>query len=548
MLAAPATEMKRNNPMMPSSQLLDFQRVFESVPGLYLILDTSLKIVAVSEAYLHATMTRRESLLGKHLFDAFPDNPQDENASGVANLRASLHRVLDLARPDAMAIQKYDIRQPESEGGGFVERYWSPVNTPVLDADGIVTHIIHAVEDVTQVIRLQQQGVERTDSLRREQQARAGAESANHRKDQLLAVLSHELRTPLTPVLAWVNLLRSEKNLSPQMQEGLEVIFRNVQLETRLIEDILDATRLSNAQLNLTLQPVDAHQCMKDAYDLFRRDAEAKQLDVVIDLAAARHDLKADPIRLQQVFWNLIGNAVKYTPIGGKIVVRSSNPDPETLRMEVIDTGIGIEPNVISRLFKSFEQGERTLSRKYGGLGLGLSIAKALVELHHGTLSVASAGKDRGSTFTVDLGVVHDSTTEMSAPAVPQEPIEEKQLRLLVVEDNEDTLKILSRILQKSGHAVTTATTVKAAVNAATACDFDLLISDIGLPDGTGWELMEKLQMIRPMPGIAVSGFIQPEDAERSKEAGFCDHLGKPLDLSRLRAAIEQATNCRTVP
>jgi CheY-like chemotaxis protein len=263
-----------------------------------------------------------------------------------------------------------------------------------------------------------------------------------------------------------------------------------------------------------------------------------------MQMKAAEHHVRADPGRLQQVFWNLIRNAIKFTPAEGQIHIRTSNDRAGWVRIEVCDTGIGIRAELLPQLFRTFEQGNQSITRQYGGLGLGLAISKAIVELHGGTIEAASDGEGRGSTFTVELPLCPASAAQ-SPPAnsrlgsSQQSQSCQRKLRILLVEDHEHTAKVLSRLLAGFEHDVKTASTVASAKKLADAADFDLVISDLGLPDGNGMELMRYLRGTHELPGIALSGFGMDDDIRRSLEAGFARHLTKPIDLQQLQAAID---------
>ena len=392
---------------------------------------------------------------------------------------------------------------------------------------------------------------ERADLLAREQRARADAEAANRRRDQFLAVLSHELRTPLTPVLARVGLMQRDAALSATHGRALDMIRRNVEMEARLIDDLLDLNSLARGELKLAIAPaVDAHDRLRAAVEIYQEQAAGKALDLSVDLAARAHHVRADPARLQQVFWNLVGNAVKFTPPGGRIDVRTLDAPNDRLRIVVRDTGVGVEPDAMPRLFNAFEQGEQTLTRRFGGLGLGLTIVKRLVDLHGGTIAAQSDGVGHGATFTVELPTVPAPVVVAAAPPVapvlaPSAPGErvvaaaDGRRRVLLVEDNPDTLHVMARVLRSLGCEVVTAAGVTEAMDAARARDFDLLVSDVGLPDGTGWELIQAMRTIRPnVRGVAISGFVQPDDIRRSLAAGFEEHLAKPVDIERLESAV----------
>lgn len=368
------------------------------------------------------------------------------------------------------------------------------------------------------------------------QKARAESERANRAKDSFLAMLSHELRTPLTPVLTSVLALEQADNLSDEMRASLQMIRRNVELEARLIDDLLDLTRISKGKVQLNLEEVDAHSLLRNALEICQADIDKKQLALQIDFAAEKVALEADPARLQQIFWNLIKNAVKFTPEGGRLQIRTQNLDGQ-LQVEVSDTGMGIDAETLPKIFNAFEQGERS---RLGGLGLGLAISKTLVETHNGKLTAASPGRDQGATFTATFPVGNSSVGHTRA-AMPVMAGARKSMRVLLVEDHEDTNRSLTQLLRRRGYHVQPAHSIKEALAAAAQEPFDVLVSDIGLPDGSGIDLMEKLKGDRPIFGIALTGFGMEDDLRKSHDVGFNHHLVKPVDLNRLDALIQQA-------
>jgi PAS domain S-box-containing protein len=370
------------------------------------------------------------------------------------------------------------------------------------------------------------------------------AEAASKAKDHFLAALSHELRTPLTPVLMRVAALARSPDLPEHLRADLRMIQRNVELEAKLIDDLLDLTRVSRGKLSLQLETTDVHTLLEHAIAICTEGMEVRTLAIDLEPAAAERHVQADSARLQQVFWNLLKNAVKFTPQGGHIRVMTRNPEPGKIEVAVIDPGIGISAEDLPRLFDAFEQGNPEITRTFGGLGLGLAISRALVDQHGGTLTGLSPGRGQGATFTVCLATV--------APPAAAEPAgsavrlaESPALRLLLVEDNEPTLQVMADLLELAGHDVKAATDVRTARELAESQVFDLVVSDLGLPDGSGFDLMRELQERFGLHGIAVSGFGMEEDLRRSREAGFHEHLVKPVDIDKLKAAIARAAQAK---
>ncbi len=374
--------------------------------------------------------------------------------------------------------------------------------------------------------------------------------AANDAKDQFLATLSHELRTPLTPVLALVAGLQEDVRARGLRRE-LDVIRRNVELEARLIDDLLDLTRVARGKLELHFGEADARQVLMHALQTCARDLSAKRLQLSTVLAADEHGVWGDGPRLTQVFWNLVRNAVKFTPEGGAVRVRSWNETVDGapwLAVEVADTGIGIEPGQLPRIFDAFEQGQRSITRRFGGLGLGLAISKAIVEQHGGSLTAFSEGQDRGSVFTLRMPVAGPSSVRPS-PAPRSESVLSlgaagpPRFRILLVEDHVDTAEAMADLLGARGHQVTVAGSLaeaRAAAAAVGAAGFDLLVSDLGLPDGSGHELMRELASLYGLRGIALSGYGMEEDLRKSRQAGFERHLIKPVSPQALETAIVQ--------
>jgi two-component system CheB/CheR fusion protein len=375
------------------------------------------------------------------------------------------------------------------------------------------------------------------------------AQAANEAKDHFLATLSHELRTPLAPVLATVSALENEAALPAGVRDRLAMIRRNVELEARLIDDLLDLTRIARGKLELRPEVTDLRQTLEQALQACCSDEIADgRIRLDLDLEGADHRLWADTPRLTQVFWNLLKNAVKFTPAGGAITVRArrrETPEGPWIAVEFADTGMGIEPDVLPRLFQGFEQGSRSVTRRFGGLGLGLAISKAIVDLHGGRLSARSEGSGRGAVFIVELPVGELPALSPPPSDALRAPVQEvESLHILLVEDHADTAEAMADLLTLQGHRVTVADCVAAAKVAAAAAQevgrIDLVISDLGLPDGSGQDLMRELVRRWGLVGIAVSGYGMEEDIQRSREAGFALHLTKPVNLQALREAVRR--------
>ena len=369
------------------------------------------------------------------------------------------------------------------------------------------------------------------------EQQKSAVEAANRTKDNFLAMLSHELRTPLTPVIAALDGLESAGLQSEEGKSAVAMIRRNVELESQLIDDLLDLTRIARDKLQLRFQDMDANEAISNVIDICRSEAAAGNLRLQVNLRGGAHFINADPAKFQQIIWNLVKNAIKFTRADGEIIVSTTNPTPHLLEISIRDTGIGMEPEIMERIFDPFEQGDRSFQTRFGGLGLGLAISKSLAEAHAGTLVARSKGRDQGSTFTLTMKTVPPPQTWVPLQSTAPHA---RSLRILLVDDHPDTCIALERLLVRRGHLVAATPNMRSAMEAATRNQFDLLISDIALPDGTGIELISCLRAIKPIRGIAISGFGMNGDVERSLTAGFSEHLVKPIKVEKLEAAIDR--------
>ena len=401
--------------------------------------------------------------------------------------------------------------------------------TALRDDTGKIRGFSKVTRDITDQIRTREFEAEKI-----------AAQKANKAKDDFLAALSHELRTPLTPALAAATYLQDNaEKIPPEFAEDVEIIKRNVQLQARLIDDLLDLTRIARGKLHLELEDCDAHTIIQNALETASSAIAAKKLKISTNFGAKEYHILADCIRLQQVFWNLINNAVKFTPQGGEIAIRTSNDKQGRFRFEITDTGIGIEPLRLASLFQPFEQADPSVTRQFGGLGLGLAISKRLVDLHHGKIEADSRGRSLGATFKVTLDTLSAAAQEKGLDDRAAGKTF-KPLRILLVEDHQDTRRTLSRLLTHFGHEVVTADSVRSAMQIINLNTINVLLCDIGLPDGSGFDVVSQTRAKRPIKAIALTGFGTEDDVRRSKEAGFDFHLVKPVNFQELQRVLDQ--------
>ncbi len=524
---------------------VDFRSLFEQAPGLYLVLDQELVIVAASDAYLAATMTRREEILGRGLFEVFPDNPDDPEATGVGNLRASLDRVRRNRTADTMAVQKYDIRRPESEGGGFEARYWSPHNSPVLDADGNLAGIIHRVEDVTEFVRLKELETEQQQEL---QEANEQLRTANQAKSDYLSRMSHELRTPLNAILGFAQLLELE-DLGEEARDNLRYILSAARHLLELINEVLDIAAIEAGRLPLSLEPVAVADIVAEGVSLIRPLADQHGILLASPTPSCATHILGDRQRLKQIVLNLLSNAVKYNREGGSVHLACDQVDGGRLRIKVTDTGPGIPPEAIQRLFVPFER----LSDEQGsieGTGLGLPLSKRLAEAMGGTLQVESA-VDRGSTFWVELplteGPVQRADRQQQKEASPA-PVEQPDragpgLTVLYIEDNLSNLQLVERVLsRRQGVKLISAMRPQLGLDLAGEHQPDLVLLDLHLPDMPGQEVLRRLRSnpkLAEIPVVVLSADARPSLIEQLLQQGARAFLTKPLDVKELLGLLD---------
>jgi signal transduction histidine kinase len=383
--------------------------------------------------------------------------------------------------------------------------------------------------------------------LEREQQARVQAQAANRAKDEFLATLSHELRTPLNAILGWAQLLAGGQLDAKSARRAIEIIERNTRLQAQLIDDLLDISRITTGKLRLELKTVTARSILEAAIESSLPGAAAKGVRLIPQLTGGEETISCDPARMQQVIWNLLSNAVKFTPEGGQVTL-AWRREADRMIVEVSDTGIGIEAEFLPHVFDRFRQQDGAITRRHGGLGLGLSIVRHLVELHGGSISAWSEGHGKGATFTVVVPlsptVTHDGF-ELDDEDVPTELAEEPSLEglhVLVVDNEEDARTLVSTILQSRGADVMAVESARDAIDAIRAHRFDVLLSDIGMPGEDGYALIRKVRQLSPgeplLPAAALTAYASAGDRAQAILAGYQAHLPKPINPSELTAVV----------
>ncbi|MDI1445177.1 ATP-binding protein [Polyangium sp. 6x1] len=577
----------------------DFRALFESAPECYLVLAPDYTIVAASDAFLRTRMVSREATVGHNLFELFPDNPDDENATGSRNLRASLERVFSTGLPDTMAVQKYDIRLPESEGGGFTERYYSPTNTPVIDDNGKTTHVIHRGEDVTEFVLLKQQRgeqckiveAERTrahqmeDELYHRAQEIQGANErlrvANEQlsrldelKTRFFSNVSHEFRTPLTLMLGPVEELLhgSHGPLLDEQRREIEVVRRNARRLLKLVNTLLDFSRIEAARLHVAYEPTDLSACTAELANTFRSVVERAGLRFLVDCPPLPEPVYVDREMWEKIVLNLISNAFKFT-FEGSIEV-SLRWAGDRVDLAVRDTGTGIPEDELPRLFERFHRVQRARGRTFEGSGIGLALVRELVGFHKGAVAVTSA-LGEGSTFTVSIpaGAAHlpaerigperelglsatnasafveeaehwveapgRVTSERPPPSrvVPTGP----RARVLLAEDNADMQHYIRRLLEPHHDVVAVSDGIEALAHARAELP-DLILTDVMMPGMDGFALVRALRADPRTQAVSIvmlSARASESARVEGAEFGADDYLVKPFSPRELLARVE---------
>lgn len=491
-----------------------FRALFDLAPNGICMLDLAMRFAEVNPALAGLLGREAGELLGQPLWGFVAE----EHQTVLAGLEGALRRnnswtgILRLQGPD----------------GAGVDTEWHVTPDP-----GSALRI-GLVIDVTARLRLE---TAREHALLSEQAARAEAERSNQMKDEFLATLSHELRNPLNAILGWAEVLKRTPDLPGELAKGIDAIDRNSRVQSHLISDLLDFAGIRFGKMRLEKTRIDPSQALRAAVEVVSGQAEAKGVRLHLHPLSRPLTVSADEARLQQVFWNLLTNAIKFTPSGGEVTVRAAAAG-SNFEVAIADTGRGISPEFLPRLFDRFSQQDSGSAKNFAGLGIGLTIVRHLVTMHGGTIGVSSEGVGRGACFTVRLPVTEGA-------ALARDPTPERSLRgiqVLVVEDLEDTRALILRILKDAGAEVKEAADVPGALDEIAREPPDILISDIGMPRSDGYQLIRKLRAqghsAQRLPAIALTAFVRTEDASDALEAGYQIHLSKPVNADVLIAAV----------
>ncbi|MDB6140774.1 MAG: multi-sensor hybrid histidine kinase [Verrucomicrobiaceae bacterium] len=481
--------------------------VLEASGAIMLIANAAGLLVQCNQAFENTTCWSSAEICGKPVWELFGSPEEADSTLGM------VRKIF--AGSDA---QEYEGSLMTRNGERRLIT-WSI--TTLRDPQGAVEFIVASGLDITENKRLN---------------------AAMASRELFFAMLSHELRTPLTPLFALVRDLAADPQRSEDDLAAFSIMRRNLDLEIQLIDDLLDLTRAARGKLELQFKPTDLHLCLSNAVEICRSDIIAKGLDLEMDLAIGFPFVRADAGRLQQVFWNLIKNSVKFTAPPGRIIIKSHCDTAFQRVVEFRDTGIGMDANALDHIFDPFFQVDPARKQRAGGLGLGLAICKSITEVHGGTLTAASAGPGQGTTFRLVLPtiVAPDAPPSAGEPDKQIPKFRHQGLRLLLVEDHDDSRRVLARLLTRRGYQVAAARSLAEARTCCAEGRFDLLITDLGLPDATGHEVLRELNASHGLCGIAMSGFGSAADLAEGKEAGFLEYLVKPVDAEALDAAIQR--------
>ena len=512
--------------------------------------DSKLVVVEWNHWMEEHTGKRAAEVIGKDLLEVFPE---------LAERRLDRHYKWALegqVRVLSQALHSYLVAIPAVSGEHGFEQMQQAVRISPLSHEGRVIGTLTIIEDVTERVareaELQAQIEERSRLLSSEKLARNEAERANRLKDEFLATISHELRNPLNAILGWAHMMRLGKLNAANTERAVETIYRNAQSQTQVVADLLDVSRIISGKLRLDVRTVDLVSIVTAAIDSIRPAAEAKSIRLQTMLDPAAGPISGDADRLQQIVWNLLTNAVKFTPKGGRIQVKVQRINSH-VEILVSDSGIGISKEFLPHVFDRFRQADASITRTHGGLGLGLSIVHQLVDLHGGTVRVNSEGEGKGATFTITLPFVGVVTNPQETEAVHPTNSDEvisfeglpslQGLKVLVVDDEPDTRELIEEVLKECGSEVITSQSAAEALAALEEHKPDILISDLGMPDEDGYSLISKIRALPAeqggqIPAAALTAYARAEDRMRVLRSGFQFHLPKPVDSAELVTVI----------
>jgi len=521
----------------------------ELAPQGILLTDDALNVVGWNQWLEQRSGLRAKDVLGKNLLELYPDLIE-------RGLDASYREALSgQVRLLSQRFHGYLLSMPATDFKEYTQMQQSARISP-LSREGKVIGTLTIIDEVTErvarEVELQAQLETRSKLLASEKSARKEAEKANRLKDEFLATISHELRTPLTAIVGWATLLCAGDLDAKASARAAEIIYRNAQLQTQLISDLLDVSRIISNKLVLTIGNVSLPSVIEMALDGVAPEAESKKISIQSTIEPEFPSIFGDADRLQQVIWNLLSNAIKFTPDGGTVHVRLRRLDSE-VEISVIDSGIGIEEQFLPHVFDRFRQANSATTRAHGGLGLGLSIVRELVALHEGSVQVYSEGKGKGATFTVRLPVAGPNNPDLSNKKPEDRRADQlvaratrvslNGLKILVVDDEQDTRDFVRAVLKECGSDVTTASSAREGLAMLQAQRPDFLISDLGMPDDDGYSLIGWVRALPAdqggeTPAVALTAYARAEDRLRVLRSGFQIHIPKPIEPIELIVAV----------
>jgi PAS domain S-box-containing protein len=537
-----AEEALRKSEEQARRQLAQIEAIYATAPVGLCFMDTEQRFVNINDRLAEINGKPVEAHLGRTPREVLPEVAE--------KIEPIFRRVIETGEPALNIELSVEMATQPGVTRHFIVSYY-----PIKNGKEQVLGVNVVIIEITQRKKIEE---ERERLLRQEKAARAEAEAANRMKDEFLATISHELRTPLTSILGWARMLTSGSLSESQERHAVDVIAQSAQAQARLIDDILDVSRIITGRLKLEAQPVEIERVFQEAVDVIRPSAEAKRITLrtVIDTEGAM--VLGDASRLQQAIWNLLSNAVKFTNEGGRIEARLARDDGR-IEISVTDTGIGIEPQFLPHVFERFRQADSAPTRRYSGLGLGLAIVRHIVEMHGGSVSASSPGKGQGATFKINLPLAATSPLLRQVSRQPEsevKKVEKKALgesqrldgvRVLVAEDNPDTLEMIRFILDESGAEVMTAESADEALKALERFKPDVLVSDIAMPGKDGYDLIREVRSREPerggkIPAVAITAYARAEDRMRALASGFQIHVAKPVDPNELIAVVASLT------